>query len=182
MRHTVERGLRALMEEHDIPDQHPLDALLEVVRVSGMMVRLLTSLVSELEVHPGTEDLLVGEDGTVIRSAAMYGPKPSTGDAAPHVLVEMLGSWSERSARASKLALDAKIDERLVRQAESTSARMYEAITRALVDVGLTESQERALRSALARELRATVGIPPTMELTATLDGGTVRTDDDEGT
>lgn len=157
----IEGKVAQLLEECDMPAQHPLDGLLEVVRHSGAMMRLLAGLVGELAVHPSeaTESWSMGEDGELIirKEGALYGPN-HLGDAEPSILVELYGLWSDRYAKACKLALDANIDERLVRNAESTSEVLFSAIGRAIDAAGLNTKQKTALRATLATELRRVAG------------------------
>lgn len=155
----TEGKIAQLLKECDIPEQHPLDGLLEAVRHSGAMFRMLAGLVGELETHPGEEEWAVDEEGDVRvrRARALYGPD-SRGEAAPNVLLVLYGQWQDRYARACKLALDADIDERLVRNAEATSEAMYSAVGRALDAAALTGEQATAFKTALATELRRLTG------------------------
>jgi hypothetical protein len=94
------------------------------------------------------------------------------GDQAPHVLVNLLGFWTDRYMRACKMALDAGIDERMIRNAETTSNTFLTAFKRAIETVNLTEPQRMALDQAMAREVRLAVEIPasssqPIMQLEA---------------
>lgn len=153
----TEGKVAKLLAEVDMPAQHPLDGLLEVVRHSGAMMRMLGGLVGELDLHPGEETLYMGPEGDILRGKALYGPDHS-GDAAPHVLLSLYGLWSDRYARACKLALDANIDERLVRNAESTSEKMFTAITKAIAAAELSDVQRAKLQGAMAAELRRFAG------------------------
>lgn len=146
-----------LLEECDIPDRHPLDGLLDVVRMSGAWVRVLQGLVGELDVHPEDGTIYASEDGQFTKQVGLYGPD-HLGDATPHVLFSLLGQWQDRHAKACKLALDANIDERLVRNAEATSERLFTAIGRAIDAAHLTPDQSRTMRLQLATELRTLVG------------------------
>lgn len=156
-----EGAIKKLLLECDVPEQHPLDGLLEVVRHSGAMTRMLAGLVGELATHPNeaAESWSMNEDGELViqREGALYGPD-HMGDAAPSVLVHLYGVWSDRYARACKLALDANIDERLVRNAEATSETLFAALGKALEAADLTPVQRGKLRGALAQELRRHVG------------------------
>lgn len=157
-----EGKIRQLLSECDIPQQHPLDGLLEVVRHSGAMMRMLAGLVGELAVHPSEseEEWTMGEDGNLVirNQGSLYGPDHK-GDATPSILVQLYDRWSDRYARACKLALDANIDERIVRNAEATSEVLFGAVTRAISSVALDETQMHQLRTALAQELRQISGM-----------------------
>lgn len=144
-----------LMRQVDVPDQHPIDGLLEVVRVSGAMMRLLTIKVGELNHAPGDIELAVSEEGDLLEmpKEGFWGLNHSR-EMTPHIYVQLLGVWSERYARACKLALDANIDERLVRNAEQTSEMMFRAVGDALDAAELTPAQRDALLASLAASLR----------------------------
>lgn len=150
-----------LMQECDIPDQHPINGLLEVVRHAGAMMRLLSVLVGKLELDPGEVKLSYNDKGDVTKYTvgedALYG-LDHTGDGASHILVIMYGQWSDRYARACKLALDANIDERLVRNAESTTEALYKAVGLALDKAELDPRQAAAFSTTLAEELRKLAG------------------------
>lgn len=158
----AEGKIAQLLKECDLPEQHPLDGLLEVVRHAGAMMRMLGGLVGELTTHPSEaeEAWSMNEEGELVirREGALYGPN-HLGDATPSVLVSLYGLWSDRYARACKLALDANIDERLVRNAEATSEALFTAIGRALDAAELTPVQQGKLRGALAQELRRHTGV-----------------------
>lgn len=169
----VRRGLSAkwvkqYLQETDIPNIHPMDSLLEVVRWSGAMVRTLGCLVGELPVDPvlqimdgfGSDENEQAPPTPVVLQEAMWG-LDHNGDQAPHILLKLYGEWTERHARVCKAALDAGIDERIVRNAENTSIRLKSAFTRALDSIPLTDEQRRLLAQALAVEIRAELS--PTM-------------------
>jgi uncharacterized heparinase superfamily protein len=63
----------------------------------------------------------------------------------------------DRYARVCKLALDAGIDERLVRNAEATSERLFTAIRSALDKTAMPTDVARLFRENLATELRAVI-------------------------
>lgn len=154
-----ERNVQDLLEECDMPNAHPMDELLDVVRRSGAMVRLLGSMVGMLDLTPGT-DVQISDDGKLgmtYRNRGLFGPDHQ-GDGAPHVLATMYGHWLDRHARACKLALDANVDERLVRNAEATTDALFAAVTRALDAAELTHEQQDAFKSVLADELRVIAG------------------------
>ncbi len=71
------------------------------------------------------------------------------------MLLALYGQWVDRYARACKLALDAGVDERMLRLAESDADRLFTAITGAMETAGLSLDQREAFRVALAAELRA---------------------------
>lgn len=153
---ATEGQVAQLLREADLPEQHPVDGLLEVVRHSGAMMRLLGHLVGGLATHPNSGEIWsMGEDGELVvrKEDSLYGPT-SSGEAAPSVLVQMYERWTQIYGRACKLALDANIDERLVRNAEQTSEVMFRAIGDALEAGQLTPSQREAIVGSLAASLR----------------------------
>lgn len=148
-----------LMRECDIPEQHPVDGLLEVVRVSGAMMRLLTVKVGELAEDPSIEDVLVegsnGELSTKRRAGedAFWGLN-HVGEMVPHTYVTLLRIWTERYERACKTALEAGIEERRIRLAEDTTETFFSALSKALIVAGLDPVMQAVLKNALAGELR----------------------------
>jgi hypothetical protein len=164
---NTEGEVGRLLAECDIPNQHPIDGLLEAVRYSGAMMRLLATLCSQLDLEIGEIKVSFNEVGTATRYTtkenSLYG-LDHTGDGAPHVLVVMFGQWQDRYMRACKLALDANIDERLVRNAESTTDALYAAVSVALGKANLDPQQQAAFSSSLADELRRLVGPLDTMK------------------
>ncbi len=145
-----------LLREADLPEQHPIDGLLEVVRHSGAMMRLLGHLVGGLATHPNSGEVWeMGEDGQLVvrQEESLYGPT-HTGDQAPSVLVQLYERWTGLYGRACKIALDANIDERLVRNAEQTSEVMFKAIGEALEAGNLEPAQREAIVGSLAASLR----------------------------
>jgi len=103
------------MYECDIVDQNPIDGLLEVVRVTGGMMRLLNVKVRELD------DIGIGE--------------------VPHLYVTQLRLWSERYERACKTCLDAGVAERQVRLAESQGELIAVAVKGILTALNLSPEQ-----------------------------------------
>jgi len=161
-----EGQVAALLRECDLPEQHPIDGLLEVVRHTGAMMRLLGSLVAQLDLEPGEVKIAITDSGDVTKYTtddAIHGYN-HMGDQAPHVLLLLYGMWADRYGRACKLALDANIDERLVRNAESTSDAVFQAVTVALEKANLTPVQSAEFSKTLAAELRKLVGPIEQME------------------
>jgi hypothetical protein len=162
-RHFVEGKIGFLLKQQgiDMPKQHPLDGLLEVVRRSGGMMRLLEGMVGELGVDVDEEPQLWGmrEDGSPMFKMPknIYG-RNHVGDGAPHVLVEMYHQWMMTYARACKLALDANIDERMVRQATLTSDLYFTAFRNSVQAAQLDPEQAKRFSVALAAELRKLAG------------------------
>lgn len=156
---SAQGEIATLMRECDIPEQHPIDGLLEVVRVSGSMMRLLTIKVGELREDPEIDEVLVegrgGELTTklVTKGDAFWGLN-TAGDMVSHTYVQLLKLWTERYERACKTALEAGIEERRIRLAEDTTETFFSALTKAVVAAGLDPGARAALNQALATELR----------------------------
>jgi hypothetical protein len=87
----------------------------------------------------------------------LYGPAGAFGDGAPHVLVTLYEHWANIYMRACKLALDANIDERLVRNAEATTGAVYTAIERALTATQLDQETQAKFVMNLGVEFRKLV-------------------------
>jgi len=132
------------------PDVDTLDLhaqLLEVVALTSGMRRVLTVLVGELA-PVGTPAYQVqeyddegkprgGPTYLPAKPAGIYGPDHQ-GDGRPHVLVEMLRHWTAENAKATKLALDAGIDERRVRIHEQQANQITAVLRAALAAVMAT--------------------------------------------
>lgn len=150
-----------LMRECDIPEQHPIDGLLEVVRLSGSMMRLLTIKVGELDEDPQVREVLVeGKGGELstkwVSDREGFWGLDKDGQMVPHIYVQLLRVWTERYERACKTALDAGIEERRLRLAEDTSETFFQALSKAVIAAGLDPELRQALHMALATELRKT--------------------------
>jgi hypothetical protein len=156
---SAQGEIATLMRECDIPEQHPIDGLLEVVRVSGSLMRLLTVKVGELREDPEIDEVMVegrgGELTTklVTKGEAFWGLN-AAGDMVPHTYVQLLKLWTERYERACKTALEAGIEERRIQLAEDTTDTFFSALTKAVVSAGLDPAARAALNQALANELR----------------------------
>lgn len=157
---SAEGEIGELMRECDIPEQHPIDGLLEVVRVSGSMMRLLTIKVGELAENPEVREVLLenGKTGElsikrVAGDEAFWGLNHNS-EMVPHVYVQLLRTWTERYEKACATALSAGIEERRIRLAEETADTIFSAVSKAAATAGLTPKQMETFTLALARELR----------------------------
>lgn len=127
----------------------PTHELLQVLADAAAMREVLLRLVAEL-VPEGTEAYVErpeGRDGRELEPnyvpadpAGVYGPDHK-GDGKPHVLVTMLGDWSDRAARYAKMAVDAGIDERRVELAEE-QARQAAGWLRSWASVMIDRTRE----------------------------------------
>lgn len=158
-------GAERLVAKLAIPadDQHPVETLLNQLRLTRGMVNMLTELVqgldgtvARMEWNPDIEKLVpVGEDG--IAGATYHQSGIPTGEAKPHVFVAMLKDWS---AELNKLLIDCAklgIEERRLaatEQIEQTQIeRLFAAFNRAAARALPTEVAE-GFRQAFADELR----------------------------
>jgi hypothetical protein len=113
--HRMEGEVSTLLTELGVDaDTNPIESLLEAHAHAATMARLLRELVGGL--NPMHDRADVDELGRI--KAALFGPD-HLDDAKPHVLVQMLGEWTDRAARIAKVTLDANIDERLARITEA---------------------------------------------------------------
>lgn len=151
---AAEGGIAQLLKECDLPEQHPIDGLLEVVRHSGAMMRLLGYIVGGLEY----EDRAPGEEGPAVKNTDKLVGFNHLADQAANAYVGLYAEWSDRYARACKLALDANIDERLVRNAEATTGTFLTAFEEALADAQLDPAQAQRFTKTLADKLRKVGG------------------------
>lgn len=149
-----------LMRECDIPEQNPVDGLLEVVRVSGAMMRLLTIKVGELAEDPSTNEILIeGKDGALstkeVAGRDGFWGLSKDSEMTVHPYVTLLRIWSERYERACKTCLDAGIAERQVNLAESQGELVGLAVKGILQALNLTPEQWEIAPRIVATQLRA---------------------------
>lgn len=114
-------------------DVDPLTALLELVKSYAGAVLYLQQNVMQL----GADELYVETE---------RGIQPSP-------WVRLHGEYSERLARTAKLALDAGVDERLVRVAEEQGKWLTSTLDIVFAELELTEQQLQALPSIMQRAL-----------------------------
>lgn len=149
-----------LMQECDIPEQNPVDGLLEVVRVSGSMMRLLTIKVGELSEDPSTNEILVESKDGGLSTKEVAGRDGFWGltkdsEMTVHPYVTLLRIWTERYERACKTCLDAGIAERQVNLAESQGELVGQAVKGILQALNLTPEQWEIAPRIVATQLRA---------------------------
>jgi hypothetical protein len=150
----AEGEIAALLRAVDLPEQHPIDGLLEAVRHTGAMMRMLGYFVSQLKRDP-TVNTYVTEDGVekVAADDALWGVN-HVGDTAPHVLVGLYEKWVALHVRACKTALEAGIDERRIRLEEQQTDVMFEAVSAGMRALNLTPDQRTIFNQAVADSLR----------------------------
>lgn len=129
-------------EEYELKD--PRVVLLQTVTVSHTMVEALTEMIRALQV----------EDIAAIGELPVPGMGYTARGARAEAYMRLLGEWTDRTARAAKMALDAGLDERLVALAEKQGDMMVAAVRAAVFRVGLADALSAPLLEALAEELR----------------------------
>lgn len=145
-RAKLDKRIEDLLVEHDLPDADPIDGLLEVVRRTGAMMRVLGMLVGELDPDDTGFHHLHAEKPTPIDSIGT--------EVVIHPLVTEYGTWVDRHAKSCKLALDAGIDERRVRVAERQVSGLEQAVVKALERTEMPPAVRQAFVLNLADELR----------------------------
>jgi hypothetical protein len=154
VRERLAAGVAALLDDvsEDLAESHPGELILEAAHRAAGMARLLEQLVGMLAAEPEARPA----DATTKRLASLYGPN-HLGDGAPHVLLDLLGEWTDRQAKLSKLVLDADIDERLMQfqaaVAEMHADRLVIIVGRAIRRLGL-EDRAAEIGRVLAEEIR----------------------------
>lgn len=150
-RDTAKR-VAELLADHDLDaDVDPTAGLLEVVRRTGAMMRVLGLLTGEL--HPDRIDLAGG--------LYVDKPVPHDSDGREVVLHPLLGeyrAWTQDHAKACKLAIDAGIDERKVRLAEGQVTMLERAVADTLREVDMPAEVRQAFVQTLAAKLRELPG------------------------
>lgn len=132
----------------DFERQHPIEVLLDAVHEADSMRRMFGQLVAFLGVDYDSARL--DEKGKQI--AAVWGVN-HLGDQAPHVLTGLHGEWADRAARLAKVALDANLDERLVRMSELQTNQVFACLVGTAAELGVP-FDEPDFRSVFARRLR----------------------------
>jgi hypothetical protein len=108
-------------------------------------VEYLRSLVAQLPSHPDPDIIDVGEDGKRhyehgepgIYGRTYHVSGMPTGEAKPHVLVQMYNDERDRLARYRRDAIELKIEERRVQLEENRAIEVFRAVTTALSAMGL---------------------------------------------
>lgn len=139
-------AIRAIKVDPTMKD--PRDALLETVSICAQMRDGILELIKALE----PEDYeRIGE----LQSPGMASifPDASRG-ARAEILLNMLAEWTMNTAKAAKLALDAGVEERLVKLAEQQNKIIVEAVIGGLIDASVPTELREPIRAAIANRLR----------------------------
>lgn len=118
---------------HLAVDIHPTEALLELVKMTAGYVRWLNAEVAAL--------------GRLEESSYV------TGLHEPKVLIRLLGEYTDRLARFSKMALDAGVEERLVSLAEAQGELVASVLVNVLSDLALSPAQQAAAPEVVRRHM-----------------------------
>lgn len=125
----------------------PVEALEAMLYEAAANVAVLRELVNDLD-----HDRLYGQ--------MFHQTGSPTGEAKPHVLVVMYDAERDRLAKLSEVCFKLGLDERKVRIAEAEVGRLFDHVTGAIADCGLTAEQTASFKKALAARIRG--GQPPT--------------------
>lgn len=134
-------------------DLHPLDALLNAVRIAAGEVNFFTTMIHTLTHdqasvrHEKTRPLNLGKEGEDSREVV----SEKTTDAELHIWIRARQDALDRLVKYSKTALDAGIDERRVKMAEQTGSLIVKALTYMLENMQLSAKQ-RELAPSVVRE------------------------------
>lgn len=157
-----------LIAECDVEDEaDPLDALLSVLKHSHRMVRALRKAVGTLSPVALFEDVDIDLEGggtktvtRMVQDGALY--MPTSSGMAAHPLERMLADWTDRVQRASKAAIDAGIEERIVARQERLEEQHIDQLEAAvqgmLTALDLTPEQAAKAPDVIAQLLVAIVG------------------------
>lgn len=140
----------------DVVQRDPREVLLEQVYNASAMEQALAGLIRDLdEKHVskmGAVDYITTDDGVV--------PVPDPLGSIAQARLDLYAQWMDRAARVAKMALDAGIEERLVRLAEGQASLIVQTMKNVLAQLDLTPEQlERASKLA-ANELRLLAARP----------------------
>lgn len=177
-RARITRTLEELLAEAEgnAVGRDPIEHLLDTIKHASGMVSVLRSLVGQLrpaydwralseQVREAegarmaleAEYVANGEEPPArlpVLHGALYGPDHNE-DAKPHVLVVMLGEWTDRLAKYSKLALDAGVAEREVRLHEEQGRLVVTVLRRVLDHYGVNAPDLPQIVGAVLRDVSA---------------------------
>lgn len=146
---------RLLVELGEVPQSNPLETLIARHDEADAMVRLLRLLVGSLDLGVGFAPKQPSAAGSLYTDQ-------------PHVLVGMLGEWTDRHARIAKVLLDNDVDQRRLRLQSGRVEALFSAIMDAageLLDGSDRDRFGEAL--ALALQRRLAIGAGQVLEISA---------------
>lgn len=140
----------------DVVQRDPREVLLEQVYNSAAMAQALAGLVRDLEERHlkaiGDIDYISTDEGVV--------PVPDPEGSVASARLELYAQWIDRAARVAKMALDAGIEERLVRLAEGQATVVVQTIRNVLSQLSLTPEQMSKAVQLAASEFRLLAARP----------------------
>ena len=137
---AVREQMASLATEVDVD---PLDVLLGAIRRAWGAVQWCGSVIGQIEQslllarQAGDLETVVIQEKRLIAFQAIY------------------GEWIDRGAKHSKLALDAGVNERLVRQVEQQANLLASVIKAVLGDLNLSEEQQAIAGPVMRKHLEA---------------------------
>lgn len=177
-RARITRTLEELLAEAEetARGKDPIEHLLDTIKHASGMVSVLRSLVGKLQpaydwralsdqVREAEAERMSLEaeyaanneeppSRLPVLHGAIYGPDHNE-DAKPHVLVSMLGEWTDRLAKYSKLALDAGVAEREVRLHEEQGRLVVAVLRRVLDHYGVSAPDLPQIVGSVLRDVAA---------------------------
>lgn len=153
----VQKTVKALHELGvAVVQRDPREILLEQVYSSAAMADALAGLVRDLEQKHldgiGALDYVPTDDGVV--------PVPDRDGSIAEARMTLYAQWVDRAARVAKMALDAGIEERLVRLAEGQATLIVQTLRNVLAQLDLTPEQLAKAQTLAASEFRLLAARP----------------------
>lgn len=158
---SAQGEIAELMRDCDVgAEMDPVKGLMEVVRISGTMMRLLVIKVGELSEDPEIQEILVeGRDGDLSTKLKAgrdgFWGLSKDGEMVGHVYLTLLKQWAERYEKACATALSAGVAERQVKLAENQAELLATAVKAILTGLNLTPEQWELAPKVVAAQLRA---------------------------
>ncbi len=152
----------------DGPPADPTDIILAWVRAAAWNVQTLEEVVNELPTHP-EDDVLErtdggkpywqrGRPGLYGRIYAISGIP--TGEAKPHVLVQMLNEERDRAFSYAAQAAKLGIEQHRLELEMVEVQRLFAAVSWGLAHAGIPREQQDIAKKAIGEKLRTTVQEP----------------------
>lgn len=145
---------------------HPAVALVEEVYRAAANVDFYERLVAELPTHPDPDEYIEGEDGAEGHwergAPGVYGRTYHvsgipTGEAKPHILVQLYNDERAMLVRATTAALKAGVDERRVQIAMNDAGLLAEAFRGFAVALGHNPA-DKQVREVFRAQLKLVAG------------------------
>lgn len=147
-RMAVEKARREVRKLGGQLDADPLTVLVDSVREAWWNVAAYRVAIEGL-------DITVSNDGAVAIPQS-FDDKGGRDPALAHILVDLYNQERDRAVRYAKIAVDAGVEERLVRVQEAQAAEAWNAVVAALDAAGLSDDQRTAFSRKFAATIRST--------------------------